>query len=91
MPQNFNHIVLSQQAAFESLTTPIIADGAVTSQKIGTLASVVIQDLTYTAATGGTSGNAISIAYIEDVLPGRDDHSSGRCYYSPYWQSRNLY
>lgn len=71
-PQNFNHIVLSQQAAFRSCTTPILADGAVTADKIGTFASVVIQDLTYTAVTAGISGNSISIEYIEDVLPGQE-------------------
>jgi hypothetical protein len=70
MVSNFNNIVLSQQAAFNSLTTPIIANGAVTAQQIGTQASAIIQDITYTSATGGTSGNSISVTYIESVLPG---------------------
>jgi hypothetical protein len=68
--QNFNEINLGQQALPRSLTTPIIAIGAITAQNIGTLASVVIQDITYTAATGGTSGNSISVTYVESVLPG---------------------
>lgn len=71
-PANFNHINLGQQAVFESCTSPILADGAVTPQKIGSLASVIIQDITYTAASGGVSGNSITITYIEDVLPGQE-------------------
>ena len=71
-PSNFNHLVLSQQAVFGSCTTPVLADGSVTANKIGTLASVVIQDITYTAASGGASGNQISITYIESTLPGQE-------------------
>jgi hypothetical protein len=71
-PSNFNHINLSQQAQFGSITTPILADGCVTPEKIGSGAYVVTQDITYTAATGGASGNSITIAYIEDVLPGQE-------------------
>jgi hypothetical protein len=69
---NFNHINLAEQAAFKSLTTPIIADGAVTAQKFGTLAFAVVEDITYTAANAGTAGNSISITYIEDSLPGHE-------------------
>lgn len=69
---NFNHLILSQQAAFGSCTTSILADGAVTLSKMGTLASVTIQDITYTAATGGNVGNNVSIAYIESTLPGQE-------------------
>jgi hypothetical protein len=69
---DFRHIRLDEQAAPGSLTTPVIADGAVTPPKIGLLASVVIQDITYTAVTGGISGNSITVTYVEDAVAGSE-------------------
>jgi hypothetical protein len=66
----FNHLNLSEQAIFGSLTTPILADGSVTLIKLGVQASKVIQDITYTALTGGVAGNNITIQYIEDGTAG---------------------
>jgi hypothetical protein len=66
----FNHLNLSEQAVFGSLTTPILADGSVTLIKLGTQAGEVIQDITYTAVTGGSAGNGITIQYIEDGVAG---------------------
>ncbi len=69
---DFRHIRLDEQAAPGSLTTPVIADGAVTPPKIGLLSSVIIQDITYTALNGGVAGNAITVTYVEDAIAGSE-------------------
>lgn len=70
MSLNFNHLNASEQVQFGSVTTPLFADGAVTANKLGTAASVIIQDITYTAVNAGASGNSITIQYIEDGIAG---------------------
>ncbi|HXB12018.1 MAG TPA: hypothetical protein VNZ45_08545, partial [Bacteroidia bacterium] len=70
MTLNFNNINASEQIVFGSVTTPLYANGSVTPSKLGIAASVVIQDITYTAVNGGAGGNSITIAYVEDGVAG---------------------
>lgn len=37
----------------------------------GTAASVVVQDLTFTARTAGTAGNSLSVEYVNPSLAGQ--------------------
>lgn len=70
MSSTFNHINASEQLLFGSLTTPILAENSVTPSKLGLLAFVIIQDITYTAVNGGVSGNNITISYVENGIAG---------------------